>query len=342
MRVLAWPYSNRRGNPYTHLLYGALQEFDVEVDEFHPQRVLTGTHDVWHMHWPDGAFNRDAWLWAWTGTVGLRTLLRIARARSIRLIWTAHNTGSHETRHPRLETRTWRDLTRQLDGYISLSRSGQEKLEREYPALRRCPSFVIPHGHYRDAYPDDVTPEEARDALSLAPSSPVVLYFGHIRPYKNVPHLIHSFRGLDTEAQLVVAGKPQTDFLREKVYAAAQGASGVHLHLDFIPKEEVQLFFRAADGVVLPYTEILNSGSALLALSFDRPVLVPEKGAMGELQDEVGPEWVKTYRGSLTPNHLRDALSWARTRDRSSRPPLEAFEWKTIARQTLKAYQRLL
>lgn len=116
----------------------------------------------------------------------------------------------------------------------------------------------------------------------------------------------------------------------------------MHLHLDFIPKEKVQLFFRAADGVVLPYTEILNSGSALLALSFNRPVLVPEKGAMGELQDQVGDEWVNTYRGSLTPNHLQDALSWARAGDRSPRPPLDAFEWETIARQTLKAYQRLL
>lgn len=231
---------------------------------------------------------------------------------------------------------------RQLDGYISLSKRGQVELEREYPALRQCPSFVIPHGHYRDAYPDDVTKKEAREALSLPKSSPLLLYFGYIRPYKNVPHLIKTFRALKTDAHLLVAGQPQTSTLKKEVQQAANGASGVHLHLDFIPKADVQLYFRAADGVVLPYTEILNSGSALLALSFDRPVLVPQKGAMGELQEQVGDEWVKTYEGSLLPPHLQRTLSWSWTIDRSSRPPLEAFEWKAIARQTLEAFQRLL
>jgi beta-1,4-mannosyltransferase len=42
---------------------------------------------------------------------------------------------------------------------------------------------------------------------------------------------------------------------------------------------------RAADLIALPYKEILNSGSAILALSFDRPILVPAAGALAELSE---------------------------------------------------------
>ena len=84
----------------------------------------------------------------------------------------------------------------------------------------------------------------------------------------------------------------------------------MHLHLRSVPVEDVQAHFAAADLVVLPYRKTLNSAVALLALSFDRPVLVPNAGSMAELQREVGAEWVLIYEGSegaLTGNDLRDA-----------------------------------
>ena len=43
----------------------------------------------------------------------------------------------------------------------------------------------------------------------------------------------------------------------------------------FVPDGEVQHYLLAADAVVLPFKEILTSGSAMLALSFGRPVVAP-------------------------------------------------------------------
>jgi glycosyltransferase involved in cell wall biosynthesis len=271
--------------------------------------------------------------------MGLRGLLWVAYLRDIRIVWTAHNVGGHETRHPGVEARTWRAIVHHLDGYVSLSRAARDELEKAYPGLRDCPSFVIPHGHYRGAYPDEVTRREARAALDLPRSVPVLLYFGYVRPYKNVPSLVRTFRALDTEAHLVVAGNPETVGLAQAVRTAATDASGIRLHLDFIPEERVQLYFRAANGVVLPYADILNSGTAMLALSFDRPVLVPNKGAMGELRERVGTKWIRTYAPPLTTDVLTSALSWVRDASRPSRPPLDTFEWGAIAQQTLEAFR---
>jgi hypothetical protein len=86
---------------------------------------------------------------------------------------------------------------------------------------------------------------------------------------------------------------------------------------------------------------VLNSGSALLALAFGRPVLVPRLGAMGELQDLVGDDWVRTYPGDLTAVELSQALSWARERSRSRCAALDQLAWDVIAARTIDAYRAL-
>ena len=52
---------------------------------------------------------------------------------------------------------------------------------------------------------------------------------------------------------------------------------------------------------MLPFSDIMHSGSAILALSFNKPVLVPARGSLPELQALVGTDWVRTYVGELTP-----------------------------------------
>ncbi len=44
----------------------------------------------------------------------------------------------------------------------------------------------------------------------------------------------------------------------------------------------------AADVVVLPFQDILTSGSALLAMSFRKPIITPHIGCLSELLDSKG------------------------------------------------------
>ena len=106
-------------------------------------------------------------------------------------------------------------------------------------------------------------------------------------------------------------------------------------------EDEIQLYLKGADLVVLPFREILNSGSAMLSLSFGCPILVPEKGSMGELRAYVGDEWVRTYSGELTTVRLQEALNWAITAERANYPDLRPFEWDMVAKQTKSAYDTL-
>jgi glycosyltransferase involved in cell wall biosynthesis len=101
-------------------------------------------------------------------------------------------------------------------------------------------------------------------------------------------------------------------------------------------------WLRAADVVVLPYSRIQNSGSAILALSADRPVVVPAIGAMTELRQQVGSNWVYTFEGDLTAEVLDDVAAWLRDADRGESPDLSGLAWPAIATQTLAAYRAVL
>ena len=92
--------------------------------------------------------------------------------------------------------------------------------------------------------------------------------------------------------------------------------------------------------VVLPYRDLLNSGVGILALSLDRPVLMPETPSSLELRNDIGSEWVMTYEGELTPQVLSRALAWA-MEARTGSPDLTAFDPDAVARRTLDFYLRV-
>jgi glycosyltransferase involved in cell wall biosynthesis len=200
----------------------------------------------------------------------------------------------------------------------------------------------VPLGHYRGTYPDTVSRDEARRRLGLDGDRPVLLYLGGIRPYKNVPELVRRFRESTLSGVLLVVGRPDSDAVGAGVREAAEGDPRVRLRLDFVDAAELQLYFRAADLAVFPYREVANSSSALLSLSFDCPILVPAKGAMGDLRDGVGEGWVRTYTGPLTPRELEDALGWARRHAGGGHAPLDGFAWEALAERTVRLYAEVV
>jgi beta-1,4-mannosyltransferase len=346
MQIYAQPaFENRQFNPYNWLLYTQVQQLGVTVAEFSPRQLCqhpTTAPRVWHLHWPDLCLKSPNRTKVWLKTQMLLRWMDLARLQGIKIVWTVHNLGSHEHYHPDLEARFWPAFTRRLDGYFSLTQTGMTAAQARFPHLGTLPGFVVPHGHYRQEYPQTSSRAAARQQLGLSPDAQVILSFGRIRTYKNVPRLVSTFQQLpDPHTQLLVAGLPEPSVAAELQALQTQGDARIHWHLDFISEAMTPVYFQAADLVVLPYREILNSGGALLALSLNCPVLVPAKGSLGELQTKVGAEWVRTYPGDLTPAELEAGLAWAQTTPRAQTAPLEAFDWHQIARLTVAAYQSL-
>lgn len=341
IRVLASPgLSVARDNPYTSLLYSHIR--CGVVDDFTCKAAFRAKYDIVHFHWPEAALNYSRnRLSAKLRLARQFAAIDVLRARGARLFWTVHNLRSHERSFPALERGFWNSFIRRLDAYIALSRFGQEAAMETFPRLRTIPGFVIPHGHYRDSYPSVMS--DSRRLLNLSRESEVILHLGFIRPYKNVPALIRAFKAnRNPNAVLMIAGRTSTDEVRSEIKQVASDDTRIRLDLNHIPEQQVARYFAAADLVVLPYTDILNSGSALLALSFNRPVLLPNAGAIPELVEDVGGDWVRCYESQLTSNDLAVSLKWARTHPRSQRAPVDHLGWPTIAAQTRRAYEAIL
>lgn len=203
---------------------------------------------------------------------------------------------------------------------------------------------VVPHGHYLDRYDTAGDKRDARADLDLPLDATVLLYFGMIRPYKNVPTLVETFSQVaSADDYLLVAGNPHGDDMRDAVTRAAEDDERVRTRLEYIPAEDVSTYILAADAVVLPFRDTLTSGSAVLAMSFGRAFVSPRLGCLPELVGEDGgavlydpddPEGLATALRSLDAMDL-DEMG-ARNRER-----IAAYDWADIAEQTTALYQRV-
>jgi glycosyltransferase involved in cell wall biosynthesis len=306
--VLAVP-DYRGSNPYQAELAAGLEREGVAVETssgdgllFPVTRTLVaaGTPPVLHVHFlapymvvGDDRLERLGLAGPLSALLGLHLVvdLLVASLLTDRLVWTAHDLRNHDGRAVRTERFLKHVFVRFLCDAVVVHCDRAKDVLREtfgLPERTRGKMVTVPHGHFLDEYPDEVDRQTARDRLDLPLEATVLLFFGWIRRYKNVPALVETFGDIDDEdVRLVVAGKPQTEELARAVETAARGDDRVTTTLGFVPDDEVATYMRAADVVALPFETddqtLLTSGSVLLAMGFGRAVVAPRLGCVGEL-----------------------------------------------------------
>jgi glycosyltransferase involved in cell wall biosynthesis len=128
---------------------------------------------------------------------------------------------------------------------------------------------------------------------------------------------------------LTIAGACDEPALAHDLRAISRIHPNITTNLSFLSDIELENLLDNADAIVMPYRDILNSGSALHALSRFRPFIAPRLGSLVELQQQVGSDWVWLYDGDLTPETLAAALNWVKITKRVT-PPLAGFQWDKI------------
>src|SRR6185369_10696006 len=112
----------------------------------------------------------------------------------------------------------------------------------------------------------------------------VALFFGHVRPFKGLDIALRAWRQLQMPATLFVAGEAW--WKSEAEYRElAQGLDNVRFDFRFIPDAEIATCFAAVDVVLAPYRIEAQSGVALTAFHFARPVIATRVGGLPEIID---------------------------------------------------------
>lgn len=353
MRVGYFPY-NPGGNPYQRLFAEALEAVGVDIVRIPSRKLfplsyaLSRDIELLQLDWPDDFYRGRN---AWTRRVKQFMYLRgLQKARSVPLVWTAHNLHAHNAKDIAYERRMLQELIGVCDGILVMSKAAEQQLREEYRIQQDTRVEVVYHGHYMDAYPNNVTRETARENLGIPLDSRVALFLGRIQPYKDCEQLVASFaRAATSRDYLLIAGEPSTrDYLKQLTSQIEQHvAAGVQVRLEpeFISDDRLQYYYNAADIVVLPYRKILSSGSLLAAMSFGACVVAPRLGSIPEV---VCPETSVLYDPS-DPAALEAALRSALNRNdlqqcrQTCRRFTQArYAWSTTAQTVKELYRTIL
>lgn len=228
-----------------------------------------------------------------------RTLLMwYYRSLGKRVVLTAHNVnaGKRDGNDSSLNRLTLRTQYRSCDHIFVHTARMRLELVKEFRIPERRVT-VIPFGINNTLPTTAMTRLEARRTLGLAEQERALLFFGNIAPYKGLEYLVAAFSevvGYGGEYRLIIAGRskgPDSYWARVQTAIRQSGVRDRTIeHARYIPDSEVEIYFKAADVLVLPYTHVFQSGVLFLGYSFGLPVIAFDVGSMQEeiLDGETG------------------------------------------------------
>ena len=208
-----------------------------------------------------------------------RLAQRNGKTRCIALV---HNMMPHE---PSLLDKLFAPFfVRNTNGFVALSESVVQDINRFDQTGK--PKTSYPHPIY-DHYGEQMTHEEACQALGLNPENQYMLFFGLVRAYKGLDLLLEAFGKVKDQLpklQLIIAGEFYEDEEKYRTQIANNRLTDrVVIKNEFIADADLRKYFGAANLIVQPYKSATQSGVTQVAFHFEKPMLVTDVGGLGEI-----------------------------------------------------------
>ena len=272
----------------------------------------------------------------------LGSICRIARKnKHTKVVCIADNIIPHEKRPgDRLFTHYF---VKGVDGFIAMSREVFQDIDLfvKQPIKRLAAHPVYDH------YGFIIPKEEALKGLSLSPDYHYLLFFGFIRDYKGLDLLLEAMadvRVREKPVKLIVAGEYYGNQDRyESLIKQLQLDEKLVLKTDYIPSDEINKYFCAADLVVQPYKSATQSGVTQIGYHFDKPMLVTDVGGLAEIiADKCSGYVIKP-----TSEAIADAIVDFYEKNRESffvaetRRLKKNFSWATLTGKIFEIYNEV-
>lgn len=202
--------------------------------------------------------------------------------RKIPKIFVCHNVFPHE-RFP-LDRFLTRTVLRKGKAYITHSAMDAEDL-KEIVAVPNYETTVLPvHNSFKMK---NLTKPQARLAANVAEDKKILLFFGFVRDYKGLRHIINAMPEIvkyDSNIRLMIVGEFRSD---KEHYLEQIKNLGIGDNIDivdgYIPDSGIEKYFAASDLIVLPYESATQSGIVQIAYGFEKPVIATNVGGLPEV-----------------------------------------------------------
>lgn len=214
-------------------------------------------------------------------------ILETALGKNIKKMFVCHNVFPHE-RFP-LDRLLTKITLKGADYFIVHSGSDAKDLLSIKPNAQYRQN---PHPTYNAFQLRGMTKAQAREELlrqKLIKSldEKLLLFFGFVRGYKGLKHLIQAMpdikKRLGNVRLMVVGafGSDKEDYMRlieeNDVLGCVETVDG------YTPDGEVEKYFASCDLVVLPYESATQSGIVQIAYGFEKPVIVTDVGGLPDV-----------------------------------------------------------
>jgi D-inositol-3-phosphate glycosyltransferase len=215
---------------------------------------------------------------------------------------------------------------------------------------------VIPFGINNVIPKSSMSKSQARDCLQIQRDDRIILFFGNIAPYKGLDDLVKALSIVKNKLpglRLIIAGriKGAESYWKEIELIIEQYnlSQDIIIKLEYIPDEEVEVYLKSADVLILPYRHIFQSGVVFLSYNFGLPIIATDVGSLAEeiIEGQMGfickpddPQdlanaIIKYFESSLYENLESQ-------RETIIEHANKKYSWRNIGNITYKIYKKLL
>jgi glycosyltransferase involved in cell wall biosynthesis len=274
-----------------------------------------------------------------------------------RLVFTAHNVdkSKRDGEQSFLNRFSLRWQYRLSDHIFVHTEKMKSELVTEFGVAKEKVS-VIPFGINNTVPNTSLSAADAKQQLGINKDEKTLLFFGNIAPYKGLEYLVAAFTELSKVGfnyRLIIAGSVKNCQTYWRAVEQSIILSGVSERIirkiEYVPDEDTEIYFKAADVLVLPYTYVFQSGVLFLGYSFGLPAIAADVGTLKEeiIEGQTGFVFKPQDSSDLAKTIWRYFTSELFSGLDSRRPTIKAYanernSWNKVANITTSVYANFL
>lgn len=235
------------------------------------------------------------------------TLTRM-KANGALLIHTWHNALPYSGRYRDIDYELLLDVAPLFDLILVHAALGVPWIRKFAPSASVA---VVPHPSLVRHFNTTIDRNVARDILKIPRDAFVVHSFGEMKAYKRVDLLVAAWSHLKQtrhprDAVLVLTGHWKE---KSAIYEAAHGLPDCVIVDQIMSDGQLALWIAAADVCAFSHPQVWASGAVMSALSFGKPMIVPDETGLTEVVEDDQNGFV--FKNG-DPESLADAIRRAR------------------------------
>ncbi len=289
-------FSFRKTN-YLYLLYKNFieekEDFGINIESLsvfdHPKILLSrlkNEKSVLHYHWLEITGFQSL-----IGMIWKLFWISFYKLFNGKIIWTIHNEFPHSNNFILLN-RIIRKYMAHIADKLQVHCNSAVDIMMPVLNVQRNKFVVINHPEFAVELIGKDTAVKLLDEKYLPGKinneDTLFLMFGEIAEYKGIKEVVEIFNKLNEKKKLIIAGvvKKGNEKYYNEILVTIKNKDRVFICDKRIPDEDVPLFLNSCDYALFNFNDVLTSGSVILALNYNKKIVVPEKGCLKELNGQ--------------------------------------------------------